>query len=685
MDITNITFTSIDVHFSPYIYRLSIAYNSYCSTTNNLLLAGDISPNPGPDSKLDNNSTPVMLGSGLPSGLRISHWNIRSICNKLDQIKSHHLLHNQDSVDISGFSESWLNDSISDDYISIPGYCSERNDRCDQHGGGIIVYIKSGLSYSRRTDLEPNIESVWIELTLKNSSSILVGFIYRKPSCNLTAWSETMETNLEIAYTEDKEIMLLGDFNINATVPNNTWSQIIDSFQLTQLVTEQTRITETCGSIIDHIYVTNTEKIRKTQVQQIFISDHFPTTIVRKNQLIKGKHTTIKYRSYKSFDEAEFIKDLQSVPWSVIEGFDNPDDILDTWNTLFIGVVDKHAPLKERRVKYPVQPEWMTDEILENIVLRDRCISTGEIVTAKVYRNKVANLTKQAKSNFYQSMLDKNKSAGEFWKYIKDLNPKQPSKSPTMLKDNNKIINNPSDIAESFNDYFANIAKMYIPAQSDNTQFDSTTLSNYINSKVPANYEFSIPTVSEEWVKKQLSSIDSKKATGPDGISARLLKSGSSAISQSLAYVINSSLGSGKMPKIWKSAKVTPIFKSGDLQDKGNYRPISVLPLLSKLIERHVAISLNEYLTHFNLLHKTQSGFRSNHSCETALTNLMNIWTTAMNKGLLNGVIYIDFHKAFDLVDHKLLLDKLKLYKCNALSTKWLSSYLTDRSQFRTV
>ena len=106
------------------------------------------------------------------------------------------------------------------------------------------------------------------------------------------------------------------------------------------------------------------------------------TNIVCKNQLIKGKHTTIKYWSYKSFDEAEFIKDLQSVPWSVIERFDNPDDIFDTWNTISIGVVDKHAPLKEKRVKYSVQLEWMTVEILENIVLRDRCISTGDIVTA---------------------------------------------------------------------------------------------------------------------------------------------------------------------------------------------------------------------------------------------------------------------------------------------------------------
>ena len=144
---------------------------------------------------------------------------------------------------------------------------------------------------------------------------------------------------------------------------------------------------------------------------------------------------------------------------------------------------------------------------------------------------------------------------------------------------------------------------------------------------------------------------------------------------------MNCSLKTGKMPTLWKNANVSPIFKSGNLQDKCNYRPISVLPLASKLIERHVANSLHKFLGKYSLIHVTQSGFRNRHSCETALTNLMNMWTSAMNKGLLNGVIYMDFRKVFDLVNHGIILDKLKIYKCDELSLQWFASYLSNRTQ----
>ena len=346
----------------------------------------------------------------------------------------------------------------------------------------------------------------------------------------------------------------------------------------------------------------------------------------------------------------------------------------------FMSVVDKHAPMKQKRVKYPIQPEWMSDDIIETMAQRDKFISLGDSHTANIYRNKVTNLIKTAKSNYYQTILDKNKSANDFWRYLKDLNPKQQSKTPSMLKDNENIITNAKDISEHFNSYFANIAKMYVPTTVDQTR-DYSDLTEFVSSKVPTNVQFHIPPVSEQWIYKQLMSLDCKKATGPDGLSTRLLKCGAPAISQSLSYLMNFSIQSGKMPSMWKEAKVTPIFKSGSLQDKCNYRPISVLPLVSKLIERHVSNALNTFLENYKLIHESQSGFRNSHSCETALTNLINLWTSSINKGLLNGVIYIDFRKAFDLVDHSIILEKLKVYKCDELSLKWFTSYLLQRTQ----
>ena len=123
------------------------------------------------------------------------------------------------------------------------------------------------------------------------------------------------------------------------------------------------------------------------------------------------------------------------------------------------------------------------------------------------------------------------------------------------------------------------------------------------------------------------------------------------------------------------------LFEKGSTQDPGNYRPISILPVLSKLLEKHVAIHLLEFLNSHDLLHSQQSGFRAKHSCETAFHYMLNDWLSSAHANELVGVMFIDFCKAFDLVDHKLLLEKLKLYKFSQSALHWFTCYLTERQQ----
>jgi hypothetical protein len=148
-----------------------------------------------------------------------------------------------------------------------------------------------------------------------------------------------------------------------------------------------------------------------------------------------------------------------------------------------------------------------------------------------------------------------------------------------------------------------------------------------------------------------------------------------------ICHIINLSIQEGTMPNCWKLAKVNPLFKSGSPQDLNNYRPISILPTLSKLIEKHVHDSFVEYLNHYNLLSKSQSGFRKNHSCETALAYMINKWIKALNEGKYVGAIMVDFRKAFDLVDLDILIRKLKIYKCSDQTVKFFQSYLFKRKQ----
>ena len=192
---------------------------------------------------------------------------------------------------------------------------------------------------------------------------------------------------------------------------------------------------------------------------------------------------------------------------------------------------------------------------------------------------------------------------------------------------------------------------------------------------------FTLPNMSVEFVRKEVKSMSNAKATGLDGISVQLLKISLDAVDEILTFIFNFSIESGYVENDWKRARVTPLFKSGDEHVVNNYRPVSVLPIVSKIIERHVFNSFYEYLSENGLITKCQSGFRPKHSCETALNELIDRWLKHIDEGKLTGVLFIDLSKAFDTVNHDVLLHKLLSFGICDKTFLWFKSYLTDRVQ----
>ena len=219
------------------------------------------------------------------------------------------------------------------------------------------------------------------------------------------------------------------------------------------------------------------------------------------------------------------------------------------------------------------------------------------------------------------------------------------------------------------------------------SSFDPSAVTGFARKFNHPDCKLNFPPITPEQTQQIIESSPSSKATGADELSVRLLKIAAPSIASSLAKLINLCIAKRTFPSLWKQARVVPLHKCGSKSDKNNYRPISVLPILSKVFQRHLFNALHNFLSSNNLLYNLQSGFRGHHSTETALM-IITIIDRALNNldnNCINGFIFADFKKAFDFVDHDVLLEKLRLYDLDDSSLYLMRSYLTSRKQFTTV
>ena len=251
------------------------------------------------------------------------------------------------------------------------------------------------------------------------------------------------------------------------------------------------------------------------------------------------------------------------------------------------------------------------------------------------------------------------------WKAIKQTLPSNHMDTNAIFS-NGKLHTSFIDIAEHLNQHFSNIGK-YLAKAFRNT-------SSALSKNVTSAYDFKLNPVSEMFVHKELSKMKANKATGLDKISAQLLRDAAWVIAPALTHIINSSLKLGKFPSRWKCAKVTALFKQGDRTIMDNYRPISVLPTVSKVIEKAAHIQLYAFLESHHLLVTNEFGFCRGRSIPLALTQFTDEMLTNMDNGLLNGVIFLDLKKAFDTEDHPILISKIKIMGVSGVSLAWFQS-----------
>ena len=287
---------------------------------------------------------------------------------------------------------------------------------------------------------------------------------------------------------------------------------------------------------------------------------------------------------------------------------------------------------------------------------------------------------KAAEAEYYKNLIKSAVGPREMWHSLNlVIGAKKEEGSTFQVQENKRILSAPKAVASKFNKFFATIgnkvaSKLPTVARDAWKKYES-------NPRADTGNLLDLQSVDSKTVREILHSLRVNKAAGLDKVPARLVRDAETELAPSITYLINKSIKDGSVPALWKVARVTPLYKAEDKLLVENYRPISVLPVLSKVMERVVHTQMSAYLDQSGFLYSHQYGFRRGHSTAQAIGQLNNWALEAIDGGKVTGVLFVDTSKAFDSINHNVLLGKLEHMGLSRRALRWFTSYLTDRRQ----